>query len=190
MHLSEQQEALMRRSFKVLNRFMLLMWRLGLGRLLNIWPQYGGRIMVIVHTGRKTGLTRYAPVNYAIVDGELYCCAGFGAKTHWYKNLLELPEVEVWLPEGRYPGVAEEVSDHPDRLRIMRAITIASGFAAPLMAGIHPHTMSDEDLAAATASYRLLHIRRGAKRHTPGDRAWLLWLLLLFLADRRHKRDG
>ncbi|MBN1565443.1 MAG: nitroreductase family deazaflavin-dependent oxidoreductase [Anaerolineae bacterium] len=188
MTLTPQQEAAMRHYFKYLNRFMVIMWRLGLGRLLNAWPERGGQIMVIVHTGRKSGQTRYAPVNYALVDGELYCSAGFGAKTHWYKNIMAIPAVEVWLPDGRWTGVAEDVSDHADRLRLMRAVMIGSGFAAPLLANIHPHTMSDDALHELTATYRLIHITRDHKRHTPGDLAWVLWgLLALFLITRRKR---
>ena len=75
----EMTESL-RQAFKVLNRrLMLPLWRLGLGRWLNAWPAVGGRIMVLVHRGRKSGLQRYTPVNYAQVDGEVYCTAGFGA---------------------------------------------------------------------------------------------------------------
>ena len=188
MTLTAQQEAKMRQSFKYLNKFMLLMWRMGLGRLLNIWPEKGGRIMVIVHTGHKTGKTRYAPVNYAIVNDEVYCTAGFGAKTHWYQNIMAIPEVELWLPDGRWQGVAEDVSDHPDRLRLMREVMIASGFAAPLLADIHPHTMSDDELREMSSTYRLLHIERGEKRYWPGDRAWIVWLAVVWMVWRMCRR--
>lgn len=187
MTISEHEAQVMRQYFKYFNKFMILMWRLGLGRAINIWPEYGGQVMVIVHTGRKTGQTRYAPVNFAIVDGELYCTAGFGEKTHWYMNLMALPDVEVWLPDGRWIGKAADVSERPDRLHIMRQLMIASGFAAPVLADIHPHTMSNEELDAATADYRLLHIERCAKRYTPGDLAWITWLLLGWFAMKGCK---
>jgi deazaflavin-dependent oxidoreductase (nitroreductase family) len=187
MTLSEQQEQMMRRCFIPFNKFMVLMWRMGLGRLLNIWPEYGGRIMVIVHTGHKTGKTRYAPVNYAIVDGELYCAAGFGSRTHWYQNIMAIPEVEVWLPDGRWMGRADDVTDHPDHVRLMREVLIGSGFAAPLLANIHPRTMRDAELQDLTATYRLLHIQRSAKRHTPGDLAWVLWLVVVWMVFRRRR---
>ena len=90
----------LRQMFKQMNKFMLLMWRLGLGSWLNFWPDVGGRIMVITHTGRKTGLKRRTPVNYALVEGELYCTAGFGPMSDWYRNLKAHSQVEVWLPEG------------------------------------------------------------------------------------------
>jgi hypothetical protein len=37
--------------FKNLNKFMLLMWRLGLGWMLNSWPEVFGRFLVRTNTG-------------------------------------------------------------------------------------------------------------------------------------------
>ena len=74
----------MRQGFKCFNRVMLTLWRLGLGGWVNLWPSVVGRIMVVVHRGRKTGKRYQTPVNYAIVDGELYCVAGFGGISDWY----------------------------------------------------------------------------------------------------------
>src|SRR3990172_1782951 len=144
----------LRQSFRQFNRFMVLMWRLGLGRLINIWPEVVGRIMVIVHTGWKTGKTHYTPLNYAIVDGELYCTAGFGAGSHWYKNIMVNPRIEVWLADGRWDGIVEEITDLKLKLHLMREVLIGSGFAAEMLAGIDPLTLPDEELAAMTADYR------------------------------------
>lgn len=149
--------------------------------------------MVITHTGRKTGLRRQTPVNYAIVNGEIYCVAGFGPVSDWYRNLLAHPQVEVWLPEGWWAGQAEDVSNSPENLRLKRQVLIASGFAARA-AGIDPLHISDEELARQTADYRLVHIRRQEARtgpEGPGDLAWvwpLATLLLLPLALRRKQR--
>jgi len=186
-------EEQLRQGFKYFNRFMVFMWRLGLGSWVNMWPQGSGQIMVITHTGRKTGLRRRTPVNYALVDGELYCTAGFGPRTDWYRNILANPQVEVWLPDGWWAGVAEDITGDERALSLLRAVLIASGFAAPA-AGLHPKTMTDDELAAATAHYRLIHIRRTEARTGPGgpgDLAWvwpLATFLLLPLALRRRRR--
>lgn len=164
--LSSQQEKNLRLGFKQFNRFMVSVWKMGLGKWVNFWPQVGGRIMVIVHRGRKTGQTRYAPVNYALENGELYCVAGFGQVTDWYRNVKANPEVEVWLPDGGWAGIVEEVTDESIRLPLLRQVLINSGFAAG-MVGLSPKTMSDADLAAATSHYRLLHIYRTGPRPTP-----------------------
>jgi deazaflavin-dependent oxidoreductase (nitroreductase family) len=191
-HLSEKQ---LQQGFKQFNKFMLLMWRLGLGQWINLWPEGIGRIMVIAHTGRKSGLQRHTPVNYAIVDGEVYCTAGFGKNSDWFCNLKANPEVEIWLPDGWWAGLAEEVSTSKQRLPILRQILINSGFAAHLFEGVDPHQMTEDELAKLTAEYCLIHIRRIEARTGPGGPGELAWVwplatfLLLPLALRgRQKR--
>jgi deazaflavin-dependent oxidoreductase (nitroreductase family) len=192
---AEQTEQL-RQFFKYFNRFMVWMWRAGLGKLINFWPEGMGRIMVITHTGRKSGLKRYAPVNYAPVEGDLYCTAGFGEGTDWYQNILKTPEVEVWLPEGWWAGVAEDISDSEDRRDLLRQVLIASGFAASVFGGIDLVNTSDAEFDAATADYRLIRIRRTEPRTGPGgpgEYAWIwpaavVGLLVMFLFRPRRRR--
>jgi deazaflavin-dependent oxidoreductase (nitroreductase family) len=172
----------LRSAFRYFNRFMVMMWRLGLGRGVNIWPETIGRIMVLTHHGRMSGRLRKTPVNYAMVEGEVYCMAGFGSKSDWYRNIKADPKVEIWLPEGWWAGIAEDISKATDRLAIIRHVAIASGFASRA-AGIDPYQMSDEELDKITASYQLIHIRRTAARtglEGPGDLAWV-WPLSTFI---------
>lgn len=186
-------EEQLRQGFKYFNRFMLLMWRLGLGPILNMGPALAGRYMVITHTGRKSGTKRRTPVNYAVVDDEVYCVAGFGSVSDWYRNIVANPQVEVWLPDGWYAGIAEEVMHPEARLPLLREVLIGSGFAA-LAAGVDPAKLTDEELDAATKEYRLIHVRRVAARtgqDGPGDLVWI-WpvvvvLLLAMLLFRRRK---
>jgi len=180
--ITPQTEQMLRQGFKQFNRFMLLIWRLGLGGWLNGWPEVSGQIMVLVHTGRKTGLRRYTPVNYALVEGDLFCTAGFGHISDWYRNIRANPEIEVWLPDGWWSATATEVSDHPERLALMRAVLIGSGFAA-YAAGLNPRKMSDAELNEVTKTYRLLQIQRNLPRTGPGgpgDLAWV-WPLTTFV---------
>lgn len=186
---------LARQGFKYFNRAMILFWRLGLGSWVNAAPRVGGQIMVLTHTGRKSGRTYRQPLNYAIVGDELYCVAGFGARSDWYKNILADPCVQVWLPDGWLQGEAHDISTSPNRVKLVRQVLIGSGFAA-YAAGIDPHRMSDDELEAATQSYRLLHIQPRTPRtgrDGPGDLAWV-WqmaaaaLLVLALYPRKHAR--
>ncbi|OJX37978.1 MAG: hypothetical protein BGO78_08015 [Chloroflexi bacterium 44-23] len=181
-----------RLGFKYFNKGMVLLWKLGLADWINVWPTLFGQIMVLSHTGRKSGYRRLTPVNYAILDEEIYCCAGFGAVSDWYQNILKNPQVEIWLTEGRWLGKAEDVSEHPDRRRILREVLIASGFAAPLF-GIHPKQLNDAEIDQLTRSYRLIHIVRideKTGRDGPGELAWiwpLITVILLFRKGRRIK---
>lgn len=188
-------EAQLRTGFKYFNRYMLLLWRLGLGSWINSWPTVGGRIMVLTTIGRTSGRPRRTPLNYAIVDGEVYCTAGFGSISDWYRNMRANPEVEIWLPNGWWAGLAQEVTDTAARVPLLREVLIGSGIVAPL-AGVDPHTLTDEALAAATSSYHLMRIARTEARTGaggPGDLAWV-WplstvgvLLLLVRSHRRHR---
>lgn len=165
----------LRQLFKYANRFMVLLFRLGLGNWGN--SPATSQVMVLVHTGRKSGRPRRTPVNYAIVDGDVYCTAAYGPRADWYRNVKANPQVEVWLADGWYAGVAEEVpADDPRHLMLMRQVLIASGFAAPLFAGIDPKTLDEDKLAEILAPYRLIRIRRSAARTGPGGPNDLAWV--------------
>jgi deazaflavin-dependent oxidoreductase (nitroreductase family) len=151
-----QQMNTLRNVFHVLNRHMVFLWKIGLGKAINIWPAGFGRIMVIKHRGRKSGKEYLTPVNYAMLDGEIYCMAGFGSSSDWYRNILVHPRVELWLPEGKRFAAMEEVSDSPNRLFLLRQVLMASGFAAPLF-GVNPRNLNDEQLDRLTNAYRLVH---------------------------------
>lgn len=172
----------LRQGFKKFNPWMVLLWRLGLGGWVNAAPDTGGQIMVLTHRGRSSGRPYRTPVNYALIDGEIYCTAGFGKVSDWYRNVMAHPEVEIWLPNGWYAGIAEDVTGRPGALEKLRAVLIASGFAAKA-AGIDPMRMTAGELEQATRDYRLLHVRRTAARTGsggPGDLAWI-WPMAVFL---------
>jgi deazaflavin-dependent oxidoreductase (nitroreductase family) len=193
---NSRSEELLRQTFKYGNRFMVLLFRLGLGNWGNR-PETS-QVMVLVHKGRKSGLARRTPVNYGIVDDVIYCTAAFGSRADWYRNVLADPRVQVWLPDGWYAGEAEEVPpDDPQRHVLMRQVLIASGFAAPLFAGINPKTISEEKLAEVSASYRLIRIYPSEActgPGGPGDLAWVwpaatfVLLGLVLLGGRRKRR--
>ena len=185
----------LRRSFKVLNRFVVLMWRLGLGRIFGLAPSTIGMVLVLHHVGRKSGRRYRSPVNFAQVDNELYCIAAFGSGADWYRNLMASPRTEIWLPTGRWMVHVEDISDDPRRPRLIREVLLASGFAAPSF-GLFPRSMSDDELLAATEDHRLLHLRWEERIGEPvADLAWV-WLLValewiasrIWLRRRRARR--
>lgn len=192
-------DELVKRIFRYVNPYQLLAWRLGLGGWLNKGPRIAGRYIVITHIGRKSGLKRQTPVNYAMIDGDIYCTAGFGKTSDWYRNLRANPNVEVWTSDGWWAGVAEDVSDAPERMIWLRTVLQHSGFAA-YAAGLDAFKMDDATLRAATEHYRLVRIRRTEARTGPGgpgDLAWVwpvatyvLALLLVGSLSRRPARRG
>lgn len=183
----------LRKIFRSFNKFMVFLWKLGLADWINLFPTVSGQILVLTHTGRKTGNKHQTPVNYALIDGDLYVTAGFGAVADWYKNIQKQPEVEIWLTEGRWNGTAEDVSGDANRIQLLREVLIGSGFAAPMF-GLHPKKMDDDTLDELTKEYKLIRIQRTAERtgrDGPGELAWI-WpliavLLLLWKCPKRKK---
>jgi deazaflavin-dependent oxidoreductase (nitroreductase family) len=141
----------------------------------------GGRIMVFIHTGRKSGRSYRTPLGYALVEGDICCTAEFGEKTSWYRNVKNDPEVEVWLPDGWWAGRAEEVTNHTLRLRLLREVLRNGGVAGRTLR-FDPEKMTDEELQKAAARYRLIRVRLGEARtgpDGPGDLEWV-WQLATF----------
>ncbi len=162
--------------FARMNRVLMIpMWRLGMGRILNAWPAVGGRILVLAHRGRRSGTRYLAPLNYAAVGDDLYVTAGFGPRTDWYRNVLAEPDVTVWLPGGRWYAEVTDVTDSPDRIDLLREVLVGSGAVAPML-GIHPATMSDDELDAACPDYQVLRITPYARVRGPEGRADLVWV--------------
>ncbi len=170
---------MLQRFFRILNRyFMVPVFRSGLGPLFG--NPLSGYIMVIRTVGRKTGRTRYVPVNYAIANGSVYCLAGFGRASDWYRNIMAAPNVGLILPGGAVAGHAEEVEEPDERLDVTRQIMKNAGFMG-FAEGFNPFTVSDEALREKTANMPVLRIRPvglAAGASDPGGYAWV-WAVVL-----------
>ena len=137
-----------------------------------------GYIMVLKTIGHKSGLTRYAPVNYAIHGGNIYCLSGFGEIAHWYKNLTTNPQIEMIMPSGTVAGNAVTVTDADEKLSMMRQILKNSGFAA-FTAEYNPFTISDEDLQEKGDEMVVIRIAPNGTRSGAADPGGWLWLWLM-----------
>ena len=176
----------LRRGFRVLNRgFMIPAFRSGWGAAMVTPPS--GYIMVLSTIGHKSGELRHTPVNYALIDGDVCCVAGFGEIAHWAKNLAAIPEAEVQLPAGRFWGRVQVVTDGAERLGIARQILKNAGFAG-FFFGFNPFTTRDDKLAQGIAGvpvYRITPARVLPAAFDPGGAGWigstLAWVLLLVL---------
>ncbi len=180
MELEESQEAQLRRAFRFLNRNMLVMWRLGLGRLMAN-PQ-SGYIMVLATTGRKSGERRLVPLNFVESGDAVYCLAGFGKTTHWLLNLQSDPQCEIWLPDRRrLCGRGQLVTTETRRIDLVREVFVRSGFAAKLA---HPElnlaTAPNEAFAQLgprrDRRYEVVEIELGDAITGPGGPGDLKWV--------------
>ena len=165
----------LRKMFRAMNRGMVLMWRLGLGRWADTWPSVGGRVLVVEHHGRKSGNRYRTPLNFTPVGRTRYCLAAFGTRSDWYRNAMAAGRVVVWLPDGMWMAHPSDVTEATGALDRIRQVLIDSGFAARAV-GLNPKDMTNEQIAGATADYRLVRldlIDRCDK--SPADLRWV-WL--------------
>jgi deazaflavin-dependent oxidoreductase (nitroreductase family) len=173
----------LRRFFWVLNKtFMVPIFRLGFGPLFG--NPVSGYVMVIRTTGRKTGRFRYTPVTYSIANGSVYCLAGFGRISDWYRNAQVTPEVSLLLPGGAVSGHVEEVGDDNERVTATRQIFKNAGFIG-FLEGFNPFRASDEVIKAKTAEMPVLRIRPSGLANgpcDPGGWAWIWGPVLTVLA--------
>ena len=180
MELSEAQVTKIRGIFRTMNRGMLLMWRLGLQRMMAT-PQ-GGYVFVLATTGRKSGLRRLVPLNFAEEGASVYCLAGFGKRTHWLLNLEADPKSELWLPDGRRVyGHGALVADEDRRIDLIRKILVRAGFATKLgEPGLDPLTAPDETIANLGQRYghryEVVEIQLGQPATGPGGPGDLKWI--------------
>jgi deazaflavin-dependent oxidoreductase (nitroreductase family) len=179
------------RAFRILNRvYVIPAIKAGLGPL-HANPLTGSW-MLLRTTGRRTGRKREVALGYSILDGVVYCSAGFGPRTQWYRNLLEEPRVEVVLSGGAFAGVAEPVTDPVELDRAWRALIRALGVLGPALV-CRPDATPDE-LIAKTANLPLVRIRTVGIAGGPADPGGWLWVTmtvvgLAWLVGRiRHAR--
>ena len=81
------------------------LYDIGLGAII------GRLILLLITTGRKTGLPRTTPLQYEQIDEDIYLGSTLGQKADWFKNILANPQVEVRVKSKRFRGVAEPVTD-------------------------------------------------------------------------------
>ncbi|MEW5991338.1 MAG: nitroreductase/quinone reductase family protein [Chloroflexota bacterium] len=172
----------LQRGFLVVNRsFMAPLIRAGFGWL--VGNPLTGHLMLLRTRGRRSGLLREAPLGYVVLDGAVYCVAGYGTPTPWFRNLVADPNVEVILPTRRFLGHAEPVSDAGEWLAAYRALIGSFGLVGRAVVGDIRHL----DDAALLERHRSLPVIRITPRYgdaplvagpfDPGGPGWLIpWL--------------
>ncbi|MEV8066542.1 nitroreductase family deazaflavin-dependent oxidoreductase [Streptomyces sp. NPDC085995] len=77
---------------RLVARLPVLVYRMGLGAL------FGGRLLLLHHTGRVSGRDRQAVLEVVESDsraGTWVVASGFGARAAWYQNLLVEPQTVI-----------------------------------------------------------------------------------------------
>lgn len=89
-------------------RLPLLLYRFRLGALL------GSRVLLLEHTGRRTGVTRRTVLEVVEHDpagaGSYLVASGFGDAADWYRNLLAGPAATVTVGSRRLAVTAHPLA--------------------------------------------------------------------------------
>ena len=182
----------LQRALNVANRASVApLLRARLGWLLG--TPFTGYLMLLRTRGRRTGRLREAPLGYVIRDGAVWCVAGYGETTPWYRNLLDAPTVEVILPTRRFRAIATPVEDATEWSVAFRDLIRSFAFIGLAIVG-DVSGLSDEHLHERYAALPIVRITPLDGRPVrpgpfdPGGWGWLLplggSLLVLGLALR------
>ena len=74
-------------------------------------PKLGNRILFLTTTGRVSGLPRVTPLQYELVDGDIYLASARGAQADWVRNIQAEANVEVEFKDMKFPAQAEVILD-------------------------------------------------------------------------------
>ena len=83
--------------FKQLLHTPVWLFRIRLGFL------FGRRIVMLEHTGRRSGKLRRTPLEVVQRKGDSYIlCSGTGPTADWYRNIRSHPARALWVGSRRY----------------------------------------------------------------------------------------
>jgi deazaflavin-dependent oxidoreductase (nitroreductase family) len=88
----------------LLYRLPIALYRWRMGWLL------GKRFVLVEHVGRRTGLTRYTVlevVNHDPTTGAVLVASGWGRRSDWFRNVMQMPEVALTVGTRRFAALAE-----------------------------------------------------------------------------------
>ncbi|WP_419992566.1 nitroreductase family deazaflavin-dependent oxidoreductase [Streptomyces boninensis] len=92
---------------RLLLRAPIRLFRLRLGWI------FGGRLLLLTHTGRTSGKPRQVVLEVTGRDretGAYHIVSGFGPTSQWYRNVQQTPEVTIQVGMRRKPAVAEPLA--------------------------------------------------------------------------------
>jgi deazaflavin-dependent oxidoreductase (nitroreductase family) len=133
-----------------------VLYAIGLG------PVIGGFILLLITTGRKSGLQRVTPLQYEKIGADYYVGAARGLKADWVRNIQSNPHVEVRVGSRYLQATAEVITD-PCRFADFLEVRLQRH---PHMLGLimqkahglpkHPSRAQMEELAT-TEAFVILH---------------------------------
>ena len=130
---------------RALFRAPIAFYRLGLGRLL------GKRVLLLVHTGRRSGLRRETVLEVADREGLApIVVSGFGPASDWFRNLQKHPRVQVTWAGRRFEAGASILSQ-TEASEVFRRYRSAHPRAARALGSALGMSILDDPEGAAAA---------------------------------------
>lgn len=129
---------------KWLMDFPIQLYRIGLGWL------FGSSLIVIVHTGRKSGATRRTvleALGHRALEGEYRVISGRGRKADWFRNIEANPPKELWVGRKRTPVTHRVLSSEEAiaavRIHLMKYPRMSARISPELVQAMHEGTLSE-----------------------------------------------
>jgi len=174
--------------FKYANSAAVTLWKMGLGKLINLFPAAFGKTLVVDFSRHGAKSPTHMPLVYYAQGDVLYCTAFWNAQPDWYLNVIANPQVEIWLADGWYTAKAELVGDEVEREQIMPMLIKNGGAVFTLKEKIGWKNL----LEGEQGEFPLLRIKRQSPctgAEGPGSLAWLWpFMFFVFLFRPRRKR--
>ena len=151
--------------FRRLNRYLLVpLYRL------RILPLLGaGRVILVLATrGRRSGKTRWTPLEYRRRGEEIFVFSGRGGRADWFRNLKADPgSVRVLLGLREYRPIIEIVDRDEEKVDLFRFYVTTWPWAAKTLLGWDPE-LDDPEMADFGSLLEVLEVIRLRLRSTAG----------------------
>lgn len=170
-------------------RLPIVLWRLGVGRLVARFEVRGGHLVLLTVTGRSSGLPRHTPVIAHVVGGRTYVWCPYGGRSQWYRNLLANPLATVQSRGGTQVVRAAGVEDD-EAVEVLAELRRFDALWLRLYLDAEGIADTPEDIVR---NKQRLHLRRLDSTPEEGppalkaDLAWV-WLAAVALAALRLRR--
>lgn len=163
---------------RVLLRFPLFLYRVGLGHLLDAIF-----IMILTTRGRQSGRARHTAVEYRRHGSKIYIISGWGTQPDWFKNLLVDPLATIQLGQHTFSALADPVNDTAEALRVLNLFRRVAPWRYDLVLGrMIADEVNAQSLPDLSQRFTIMRLNIISDEPTlPGLKANWLWLWPLLL---------
>ena len=95
----------------------------------------GHRFLLLIHTGRRTGLQRQTVlevIEYRREGPEVVVMSGFGRTSDWLRNIVATPSPEVVIGSHRFSAIVRCL-DQSEAVTVMAGYERRNRFVAPII---------------------------------------------------------